>query len=180
VAWCRTTWPDRAAGLLDIDGVDLAAWQKRLAGVEWDKGDVRRGSAVFVKASCASCHSGTQALGPDLAGVAGRFSRADLFTAIVQPSKDVSARYRTTLVTTHDGKTHQGLVVYEATDSLLLLTGPGSTVRLTPGQIAEKRPTAISLMPPGLLDRASNQELADLYAYLKSLSPGSVEKRKKE
>jgi putative heme-binding domain-containing protein len=170
VAWCRTTWPERAVSLLDIDGVDLAGWQKRLAGVDWEKGDVKRGSAVYVKASCASCHSGAQALGPDLVGVAGRFSRADLFTAIVQPSKDVSARYRTTLVSTHDGKTHQGLIVYEATDSLLLLTGPGSTVRLTPGQIAEKRATAVSLMPPGLLDRASNQDLADLYAYLKSLS----------
>ena len=40
------------------------------------------------------------ALGPDLHGVAGRFSRDDLLTAILQPSKDISPRYRTTPIAT--------------------------------------------------------------------------------
>jgi putative heme-binding domain-containing protein len=129
-----------------------------------------------VKASCASCHSGSQALGPDLVGVAGRFSRADLFTAILQPSKDVSPRYRTTLVSTADGKIYQGLIIYEAVDSLILQTGPGTTVRLTDRQITDKQQTVRSLMPAGLLDRASDQEISDLYAYLRSLGnrAGSV------
>ena len=39
---------------------------------------------------CAACHSGAQALGPDLRGVTGRFSRDDLFTAILQPGRDIS------------------------------------------------------------------------------------------
>ena len=87
----------------------------------------------------AACHSGSQALGPDLAGVAGRFSRADLFTAMVQPSKDVPARYRTTLVVTREDKLYQGLIVYEAVDSVLLQTGPATTVRIADTQVSEKR-----------------------------------------
>jgi putative heme-binding domain-containing protein len=139
--------------------------------VDWSAGDRERGGAVFSKASCASCHSGAQALGPDLRGVGGRFSRDDLFTAILQPSKDVSPRYRTTLIATADGKTYQGIVIYEAVDSLILQTGPATTVRIANPRIAERRTTQTSLMPPGLLDKLTDRELADLYAYLKSERP---------
>src|SRR5262249_45482393 len=72
--WYSQTYPERAVRLNDADGVDVAAWNKRLAAVDWPRGDMERGRLVFSKASCASCHSGTQALGPDLRGVTGRFS----------------------------------------------------------------------------------------------------------
>jgi putative heme-binding domain-containing protein len=169
VEWLKKAHPAQAARLADADGVDAAAWSKRLAGVDWDKGDPQRGKDVYVRASCAACHSGAQALGPDLAGVAGRFSRADLFTAIVRPSKDVSARYRTTVVVTRDDKVYQGVIVYEAVDSVLLQTGPATTARIADSQVAEKRVTPRSLMPAGLLDRLADCDLADLYAYLKGL-----------
>src|SRR5262249_2797620 len=116
-----------------------------------------------------SCHSGAAALGPDLAGVTGRFSRNDLFTAILQPSKDVSPRYRTTQLTTAKGQVYQGIIVYEAVDSVILQTGPGPAVRLACAQLSERRLTATSLMPAGLIDRLSDGEISDLYAYLKSL-----------
>jgi putative heme-binding domain-containing protein len=169
-AYFRKRWPELAARLDDTDGVDVAGWRKRLERIEWTKGDATRGQAVYVKASCVSCHSGTAALGPDLLGVAGRFSRADLFTAILQPSKDVAPRYRTTQLTTATGKIYQGIIAYEAVDSVLLLTGPGQSVRIAFKQISERRLTATSLMPAGLLDRLADGEIADLYAYLKSLT----------
>ena len=167
--WFRRTYPTQADSVGEADGVDVAAWNKRLASVDWSKGDALRGKEVFTRASCTSCHSGTQALGPDLRGVAGRFSRADLFTAIVQPSKDVSPRYRTTMVVTSDAKVYQGIIIYEAVDSILLQTGAATTVRLAHRQVSEKRVTSVSLMPAGLLDRLSDRDLADLYAYLKGL-----------
>ncbi len=168
--WFAQKYPERAARLNDTDGVDTAAWSKRLAAIDWSQGDVERGRLVFNKASCASCHSGAQALGPDLHGVTGRFSRADLFTAILQPSKEVSSRYRTTQISTAAGKVYQGLIVYEAVDSVILQTGPTETIRLTNPQIRERRLTSMSLMPSGLLDRLSDRDVGDLYAYLKSLS----------
>ena len=169
VDWFRKAHPSLADRLGEADGVDVAAWSKRLAGVDWSKGDALRGREVFTRASCASCHSGAQALGPDLRGVAGRFSRADLFTAIVQPSKDVSPRYRTTMVATNDAKVYQGIIIYEAVDSIILQTGAATTVRVANRQVSEKRVTDVSLMPAGLLDRLSDRDLADLYAYLKGL-----------
>jgi putative heme-binding domain-containing protein len=167
--WYLSKHPEQAAKLADGDGVDVAAWNKRLAAIAWSAGDAGRGRQVYVRASCAACHSGSQALGPDLQGVAGRFSRDDLFTAILQPSRDVPPRYRTTQVVTAEGKVYQGLVIYEATDSLILQTGPALTQRLSNQQISERRISPISLMPTGLLDKLADTEIADLYAYLKGL-----------
>src|SRR5579871_313543 len=119
-AWFTKAYPDLADRVGGADGVDVNAWHKRLAKLDWATGAADAGRAVFAKASCATCHSGAQALGPDLHGVAGRFSRRDLFTAIIQPSLDISPRYRTTLVATADDKVYQGIVIYEAVDSLIL------------------------------------------------------------
>jgi putative heme-binding domain-containing protein len=167
--WLTKAHPDIAAKLGGPDGVDVAGWQKRFAGIDWGQGDGQRGQAVFTKASCATCHSGGQALGPDLRGVGGRFSRDDLLTAIIQPSKDVSARYRTTQITTTDGKVYQGLIIYEAVDGLILQTGAATTVRIAGGQIESRGVTETSLMPAGLLDKLIDREIADLLAYLKAL-----------
>lgn len=172
LAWYVKHYPDQVKALATGDGVDVGAWEKRLAKVEWDRGDARRGQLVYTKASCASCHSGAAALGPDLAGVAKRFSRDDLFTAILQPSKDVSPRYRTTQLTTAKGKVYNGIIIYDAVDSVILQTGPAETVRLANKQITERKLTATSLMPAGLLDRLNAAEIADLYAYLRSLGKG--------
>jgi putative heme-binding domain-containing protein len=169
IAWYSQAHPQQAARLLNADGVDAAAWDKRLDRIAWAAGNFERGRQVFAKAQCASCHSAGQALGPDLAGVAKRFARADLFTAILQPSRDVSPRYQMALFETAEGKTFQGLIVYEAVDGVILQTGAATTVRLAGSQIASRRSSPVSLMPAGLLDPLSDQEIADLYAYLRGL-----------
>jgi putative membrane-bound dehydrogenase-like protein len=167
--WFVRTYPALAPRLDGADGVDIARWRKRLGAIDWDKGDATRGQAVFTKASCAACHSGSQALGPDLRGVAGRFSRDDVFTAILLPSKDVAPRYRTTTLTTTEGKTYQGMVIYEATDGVILQTGVSATVRVPGDKIESRRGSEISLMPAGLIDKLTDGEIADLYAYLRML-----------
>ena len=54
------------------DGFDSAAWSKRLAGIEWAKGDAERGRVAFTKATCAACHDGGRAVGPSLLGITKR------------------------------------------------------------------------------------------------------------
>jgi putative membrane-bound dehydrogenase-like protein len=171
--WLERTQPQAAARLNNPDGVDLAAWELRRRRLDWTRGQAARGQAVFVKAGCAACHSGSGGLGPDLRGVTRRFSRDDLLTAIVQPSKDISPRYRATWFETRDGRTWMGLVIYESADGVLLQTASGP-VRLAAAQIAHRQPANRSLMPAGLLDPLSDQEIVDLYAYLQSLEAGDA------
>jgi putative membrane-bound dehydrogenase-like protein len=166
--WLAESRPDLALRFAN-DGVDVTRWRERLGRLDWSAGVAERGRDIFIKTSCSTCHSGGQALGPDLHGVTGRFARDDLFTAILQPGRDVPARYRTELVATVDGQVYQGMVVYEAVDSLILQTGATTTVRLAGDQIESRRDAPGSLMPTGLLDPLSDRDIADLYAYLKTL-----------
>jgi len=138
-AWFAAAHPEATALLSSADGFDPAAWAKREAAIKWDAGDAANGRKVFVKATCAACHDGGGAVGPSLQGISKRFGRDDLLTSILQPSRDVSPRYRPTRITTTQGKAHIGMIVYEATDGVILQTGPDTVVRI-PGSDIESRP----------------------------------------
>jgi putative heme-binding domain-containing protein len=148
---------------------DIATWRERLAKVKWDAGSDERGRTVFEKRVCHRCHAGSGPLGPDLAGVASRLSRDDLFAHIVDPNKEVSPLYQTTQVVTAKGRVVVGLIVYESPESTLVQTGPDTTVRVTGEEIVSMTKSNQSLMPAGLLNDVTSEELADLYAYLRSL-----------
>jgi hypothetical protein len=64
---------------------------------------------------------------------------------------------------------YHGLVVYESPESTLLQTGPDTTVRITSTDTTVMRPSSQSLMPTGLLDPLTDKQVADLYAFLKTL-----------
>lgn len=166
VAWLKANHP-AAHARLSRGGVDWPGFQQRMAKVEWKDGDAARGKVFYEKTGCAVCHAGS-GLGPDLKGVAARFSREDLFRSIVDPNKDVSDRYRTTQVVTKSGAVQVGLVVYESADGVLLQSAPSTMIRIPGNDIEEQRLQRTSIMPAGLLDKATDKELADLMAYLRS------------
>ena len=163
-------YPAEAAKLNASSGADVETWQRRLAGVDWPAGDPTRGRKVFELRSCHRCHQVSGHLGPELTGAVRRMSRGDLFTAILDPNLEVSPAYMTTLIATNSGEVYHGLVVYESPESTLLQTGPDTTVRITNTETDTMRKSPQSLMPTGLLDPLSDQDLSDLYAYLKSLT----------
>jgi putative heme-binding domain-containing protein len=168
--WVVKEFPNDAVQLREGGGTDASTLRQTLALADWASGDAARGRAFFEKRSCAQCHGGRQALGPDLSGVAGRFSRDDLFTAIVDPNRDVSNRYQTTMIETTDGKVFSGLIIYESVDGLILRNSTNQTFRVATRDIEFRRQLPQSLMPTGLLKDATPENLADLYAYLRSLS----------
>lgn len=178
LTWFAENHPTLAQSLTLVDGVDLSRWQARLQQIDWANANDERGKKIFVKANCATCHSRAGALGPDLQGVSKRFSRMDRLTAIVQPSRDISPRYQASLVVTKDGKTYTGLVIYQATDGLILQTGPTTTVRIAGDAIETQQRTTTSIMPAGLLDQLSDRDIADLDAYLCTLGVTTSQQRK--
>jgi len=56
----------------------------------------------------------------------------------------------------------------EAGLELVLATGPGTEARIAKSDIAEMRPGTLSVMPAGLDEQLSRQELADLIAFLRA------------
>jgi putative heme-binding domain-containing protein len=169
--WFERTFPAQSSALTGADNADLATWNDVLKSVDWSKGDAERGAAIFQARACQTCHTGTSRIGPDLTGVAGRFSREDLFTAIVAPSRDVAPAYRTTVIETKDGRVLSGLNIFDSADGVILQTSATGTLRVPNDDIAERHLGSQSLMPTGLLLGLSGTEVADLYRYIQTLTP---------
>jgi putative heme-binding domain-containing protein len=53
-------------------------------------------------------------------------------------------------------------------DEVVLVTGPTQEVRIPRAKVKEMRPGTVSVMPTGLEQQLSPQELADLLAFLKA------------
>jgi putative membrane-bound dehydrogenase-like protein len=169
VDWFKKTHPEKAKALNQGGVADIADWEKRIVGLGFIGGDASRGKAVFEQRACHACHTGSSRLGPDLKGAAARMSPQDLFLSIVDPNRDVSPAHQTQVVTTKSGETHTGVMIYESPTVKLIQTSADNTARILGEDIVSVAPSAVSLMPAGLLQGLKDQELADLYAYLKAL-----------
>jgi putative membrane-bound dehydrogenase-like protein len=150
--------------------------EKLLASMQG--GDVRRGQVVFnsVKAACSSCHTigylGGK-VGPDLTKVGQVRTERDLLEAIVYPSASFVRSYEPLVIATKSGDVHNGVVRQENDDEILLATGPRTEVRIAQDEIKEMRPGTVSVMPAGLEEQISRQELTDLLTFLKGTRWGA-------
>lgn len=144
-------------------------WTTVLSATSAIAGDKIHGAEVYKAAKCNQCHGGNNALGPSLSGVAQRFSKNDLFRAIYEPSKDISDRYRAVKILTSNGDVVSGLKIYDSADGVTLQASNGKLLRINEDDIESKETSNISLMPANLLDGFSVKDVADLYAYLRSL-----------
>ncbi len=142
--------------------------------------DLNDGRKMFVLAQCYKCHrfEGQGGfVGPDLTGVGRRYSRSDLLDSLVDPNKTVSDQYRSTRFLLTNGKTVVGRIVNLSGDNFLVETdmlNPASLTTVNIGQIDEQSPSKVSLMPEGLLDTLSKDEIYDLMAYLRSSQTFSI------
>jgi putative membrane-bound dehydrogenase-like protein len=167
--WFGQKYPGILRQLDADDQESPARWDPIYKATPWTRGDAARGEALFVNRGCQACHSGPRPIGPDLGGVAGRFSPTDLFDAIVFPSRDVAPAFRATTFQTRDGQSYSGLLAYQSAGGVIVQTSLATTVRLAEEDIISRQPSTVSFMPAGLLGGLQPQDLADLYAYLKTL-----------
>lgn len=133
-----------------------------------------RGRQMFAAASCFACHRFDQeggAIGPDLTGVAGRFNQRDLLESIVLPSKVISDQYGAVNIVTVNGQTIVGRIVNLSGDTIKVNTNmldPNALVTVNRAEIEEMTPSPISMMPVGLFNTLTEDEILDLMAYLLS------------
>jgi putative membrane-bound dehydrogenase-like protein len=140
-------------------------------------GDVRRGQDVFnsSKTACMSCHAigyvGGK-LGPDLTKIGQVRSERDLLEAIVFPSASFARGYESVIVTTRSGQIQSGVLRSDLRDEVVLAIGEREEARISRQQIGDMQAGTVSLMPQGLDEVLTRQELADLLAFLKAAGSG--------
>jgi len=124
------------------------------------------GKAVY-KTACAACHrlygEGGQ-IGPDLTG-AQRQNLGFLLENIVDPSAVVTADFRMSTVLLHDGRAMSGILL-EKTPQRIVLQMQNERMTLASDEIQLIKPSTASLMPDGLLQPLSADQVRDLFAFL--------------
>lgn len=136
--------------------------------------DFKHGEAMFRTTMCLTCHrfnGDGGGIGPDLTGAANRYTLRDLMENIIDPSKVVSDQYDSHLITKKDGSSLLGRIVLQEGGELKVMTNPFAPTALftlQDSEVAKVETQAISMMPPGLINVLSPEELLDLLAYIMS------------
>jgi putative membrane-bound dehydrogenase-like protein len=155
---------------------DLAGWIRLLATSDGQRAaDPEAGARIFFhqrSVGCSKCHQmeGRGArVGPELTAAGGTLTTLRLIESIVRPGKEVAPRFAAWQIVTSSGKTLVGMLVKElATGEQTYCDDKGQLFELKPGDIETRIIQANSIMPDGLANQLSVQELRDLLAYLQA------------
>ncbi|MEO6787063.1 MAG: PVC-type heme-binding CxxCH protein [Chthoniobacteraceae bacterium] len=138
-----------------------------------EKGDAKRGREIFRRAelACTGCHrigdeGGT--IGPALDAIGSGQPVDFIIGAVLQPQKEIKEGYEAMEVTTKDGRVITGYRVSDDGNLVIRDIATGGQTRLAREEIASRKLTG-SLMPSGLVDRLSREDLRDLFRYLSGL-----------
>ena len=131
--------------------------------------DAKLGKTVFQKL-CSACHTylgeGGR-VGPDLTGVKSQPVEA-LLLHIIVPNYEVLPAYQIVMIVTNDGRSLSGRILSETENSLTIRTAFGTDESILRRNIASLTNSGLSLMPDGLEQSMSKEDLANLIAYLKA------------
>jgi len=139
-----------------------------------NKGDAIEGRKLY-QANCAVCHTlfnEGNPVGPDLTG-ADRKNTDYMILNIVNPSANVRSEYANYEVEMNDDRAISGLMVESNSAAVTMLDRNTQRNVLPRDQIRTLRQSSLSLMPEGLLEALTPQQILDLFSYIQSEGPPS-------
>ena len=151
-------------------------WIELLEREATDEPDAAVGRRLFfhpVLASCYKCHAmhgRGSSVGPELTGIHNQTDITEdwLLTHIVNPNAEMAPYYRPQQLLTVDGKVLTGLIVGKEGQQQQYVAADGSTFSVDKRDVEERFEMKTSIMPTGLLNTLSVDEIRHLIAYLLS------------
>jgi putative membrane-bound dehydrogenase-like protein len=144
------------------------------------RANVANGATVFARqeTGCMTCHrvndKGTD-LGPALSEIGDKLAKDAIYEAILDPSASIAFGYDAWEITLKSGDEAGGIIISETEDELMIKDAKAIATRIKKHDIASRRKLKTSLMPVGLQQTMSTQDLVDLVGYLASLrKPGTA------
>lgn len=170
--WFSATYPEMPeAKLVDAESSNwnLEELLEFMTADDYHGGDASSGAMVFKKAQCAACHRmgrNGEAIGPDLTDVSHRFQKKQILESILFPSHVISDQYVTKQILTMDGKVLSGLVSTSPAGDYIVIDSQGNKTDVRQSDVDEISTSKNSVMPAGLLDSFTAEEIGDLMTYL--------------
>lgn len=146
----------------------IAEYKKRLERRPSLAPDPTHGRAIFVK-TCAQCHTLFGAggkIGPELTG-SNRANLEYVLSNVLDPSALISKDYTATVIATDDGRVVTGIVKQEDDRAVTVATA-NETIIIPKGEIDQREPSALSMMPDDIFKPLSDDDIRALIAYLAS------------
>jgi putative heme-binding domain-containing protein len=134
--------------------------------------DADKGKIIFIK-NCSSCHKAAgegNTIGPELTGIAKKFNQVELLDAIINPSAAIVFGYEPWLINTKDGSSLYGFLVAENKQTIVLKDVSGVKHVIDVSKISRKERQNKSLMPDPVTNGLTEQNLADIVAYLQHIA----------
>ncbi|MDG1510113.1 MAG: c-type cytochrome [Mariniblastus sp.] len=135
------------------------------------------GKKIFNEATCAQCHQVGEmgkAVGPDLTDLWARWKgdAAGVLREVIEPSHKIEPKYIVRKVITLDGDVISGIVVAEDKETISILPNPESPepTIIAQDDIDDMIKSSVSIMPKGLMDRFTEDEIFELLSYLRSIN----------
>ena len=135
-------------------------------------GSAKRGEALFKLQTCDTCHTtanGQLPKGPHLVDIGKRYKKAELIESILKPSAKIAQGFDTYVFVMKTGKAMTGFVTSESADEVELRQTNGISSTIKKSEVGVRRKSPGSVMPTGLVNSLTPEQLADLAAYLQSL-----------
>jgi putative membrane-bound dehydrogenase-like protein len=138
-------------------------------------GDPGRGRELFHRQgnnTCASCHRVQGVgnwVGPDLSSIGTKYGKSELLYHVLNPSGAINYDYVSYTLALADGRVLTGLITDQTADRLVLKTAQGQRIEIASDEIELKQAQNVSIMPANLVETMTEQDLADLIAYLATL-----------
>ncbi len=132
------------------------------------------GKQMFTVASCVACHKMEgvgNSFGADLSQLDPKLKFDEMFKDVIEPSSKINEKFQTWIIETVDGKKYTGLIVEETKQVVKLVENPlvkAEPIVIKVGDIDNRKKSMISVMPKGLLDKLTKDEILDLLAYVYS------------
>ena len=122
---------------------------------------------------CAACHKLFHKggnVGPDLTPYQ-RGNLETLLTSVIAPSAEIREGFEYMTLVTTDGRILTGFVTDQDTQIITLRVKAGEDIRVERKDVESLAPVGRSLMPDGLLQGMSDQQVRDFFAYLRISQP---------
>lgn len=130
------------------------------------------GKQMFQVANCIACHklNGTgQEFGPDLAKLDPKNSPADVAKSVIDPSAKIDDKFASYSFELDSGQIVTGMILEETKDFVKVIENPltrADARLMKSSEIISRQKQPTSLMPKGLLDKLTREEILDLLAYV--------------
>ena len=134
------------------------------------------GQNAFTVSSCVSCHrmgkkEGLQ-VGPDLTQLDPKKKNAEhILRSLLNPSEKIEEKFQAHIFRLDSGKTVTGMILKETADKVIVIENPLAKTKpivLATAEIEARKKSEMSIMPEGLANKLTREEILDLVAYVLS------------